>query len=193
MKNFTAILMILWYLKNLPNGKEMEVDTMTVEERINTMNKKIAENKKISEEKEVLKEKEISEMLKEAEKLFGRVKDIIRLGRYCMENNLEFPNGKYHKYDNYRNDFESDGIRHYFGFLGRNRLYNTISEIHVGWENGGFCGDWDVHCDGNELWLQHEKDKTRKKIDDVKIVKQFIKDFEEFERNFYEWFDEKCK
>lgn len=166
---------------------------MTVEERINAMNNKMVEDKKKSEEKEILKEKEIGELMKETEKLFGRVKDIIRLGKYCMDNNLKFPNGKYHEYDNYHNDFESDGIRHYFGFLGRNKFDNKVDEIHIGWENGGFCGNWDVYCDGNELWLQHEKDKTRKKIDDVHIVKRFVKDFEEFERNFYEWFDEMCK
>ena len=166
---------------------------MTVEERINAMNNKIVEDKKKSEEKEALKEKEISELMKEAKKLFSRVKDVIRLGKYCMDNNLEFPNGKYHEYGNYHNDFESDGIRHYFGFLGDIRYNTRTGKVHVGWINGGFCGQWDVHCDGNELWLQHEKDKTRKNVDDVKIVERFIKDFEEFERNFYEWFDEKCK
>lgn len=166
---------------------------MTVEERINAMNNKIAEDKKKSEKKEILKEKEIDKLMKEAEQLFDRVKDIIRLGKYCMNNNISFPSGKYYKCDGYYNDFESDGIRHYFGFVGRNVFKKKKSIIHVGWLNGGFCGEWDVHCDGNKIWLQHKKDKTRRKVDSVEIVKRFIKDFEEFERNFYEWFDEMCK
>lgn len=166
---------------------------MTVEERINAMNKKLNNDKVIKEEKELLKEQAITEAMENASKLFDRVKDVIRLGEYCRENNVEFPNGEYHEYKRYYNDFESDGIRHYFGFIGENGYYSHGGEIHVGWNNGGFCGVWDVHCDGNKLWLQHENNKTNKKdIDSLDVIKCFVKDFEEFEKNFYEWFDRKC-
>lgn len=167
---------------------------MTVEERINAMNKKINNDKVIKAEKELLKEQEIREAMKDVSKLFDRVKDIIKLGVYCRENNIKFPNGEYHKYDSYYNDFESDYIRHYFGFIGENGYCSHGREIHVGWNNGGCCGVWDVHCDGNKLWLQYENDKTNKKeVDSLDVIKRFIKDFEKFEKNFYEWFDKKCK
>lgn len=167
---------------------------MTVEERMNAMNKKIADDKTIAEEKEALKEKELDKAMEDVVKLFDRVKDIIQLAKYCRQNDIKFPNGTYHKYDSYRNDFESDGIRHYFGFIGEDGYCSHGGEIHVGWNNGGFCGVWDVHCNGNEIWLQHEDNKAnKKKVDSIDIVERFIKDFEEFEKNFYEWFDEKCK
>lgn len=167
---------------------------MTVEERINAMNKKINNDKIIKEEKELLEKQAIDNEMKNVSKLFARIKDVIRLGIYCRENNIKFPKGEYHKYyDQAYNDFESDGIRHFFGFIGKDGYCSHGEEIHVGWNNGGFCGEWDVHCDGNKLWLQHEKDKTNKKdVDSLDVIKRFIKDFEEFEKNFYEWFDKKC-
>ena len=166
---------------------------MTVEERINAMNKKIESDKKKENESEQLREKQLDEAMEDVVKLFGRVKDIIRLGVYCINNKIEFPNGKYYEYRQAYNDFESDGIRHYFGFIGEDGYLSHGGEVHVGWNNGGFCGVWDVHCNGNELWLQHEKDKNNKrKIDSIDDIKRFIKDFEKFEKNFYEWFDEMC-
>lgn len=167
---------------------------MIVEERINAMNKKINDDKVIKEEKELLKKQEINNAMEDVSKLFDRVRDIIRLGEYCRNNNIKFPNGEYHRYyELHYNDFESDGIRHYFGFIVENGYCSHGGKIHVGWNNGGFCGVWDVHCDGNKLWLQHENNKSNKKeVDSLAIIKRFIKDFEEFEKNFYEWFDRKC-
>ena len=166
---------------------------MTVEERIHAMNCKLNKDRIIQEEQALLEEREISEALKGVELLFDRVKDIVRLGEYCRENNISYPKGKYHKYESYYNDFESDGVRHIFGFIGEKGYCSHGGEIHVGWMNGGFCGDWDVHCDGNAFWLQHEKYVSHKRdVDSLSVIQRFISDFEVFEKNFYEWFDERC-
>lgn len=168
---------------------------MTVEERIAAMDKKIANDKIVAEQEAARKDEKISAAMKEAEQVFDRVKDIIRLITYCLKNDIKFPNGKYQTYKSGPyNDFASDGIRHYFGYIGENGYYKSGDVIHLGWINGGYCGIWDVHCDGNELWLQNEKDpKLKKPADSVGIIFEFIEDFNKFEKVFYKWFDEACK
>lgn len=169
---------------------------MTVEERMHAMDKKLMRDKKIEEEKAQLEAKERNALEERVKELYPRIKDIIRLGVYCKSHNIKYPNGKYLKNttkDSFFNDFESDGIRHYFGFVGKDGSRSHNAELHVGWINSGFCGPWDVHCDGDRLWLQHEKDENlQKPIDSPETLGQFIKDFEVFEKNFYEWFDETC-
>ena len=166
--------------------------------------KNIIINYKIKKEKEeqlkikAIKEKQ--EMLKkQIRALEPRIKDIIVLGNFCLKNDIKvWQKGiEDAKYEN--KCFETDGIKHQLGFY-RNHfkgypVYRCSEYDYIGFENGGFCGDWDFVTNGKEIFEVHEEKDKMTTIGPHSIIREptvyqmnkFLNDFNKFEKEFFNY------
>ena len=169
---------------------------MTLEERIAKVNEAV--EKKAKEEKEK-NEKEFGEMMSlisQCNEYSERVRDLLKLARYCIEKGIRIPIkgrldtdnfGTAKKYG-YPHEFFAEGICHHVGFIAKDRYAKKPEIIAIGIVNGGCCGVWDFYNTGDDIYSKHEENgsiMSPKKKD----MQQFLKEFESFEKAFYNFID----
>lgn len=156
---------------------------MTVEERMKMIDQKI----KRDEDEEMAKlekyEVEYEEYIQKIKSLQGRIKDILKLANYAMDNGISL---KYHDvlYGNYSNgDFFSNFWSHRLGLK---------DDRHLGYTKGGACGNIDFYTNGDDIY-GYDADEKKQVSPLLNDMKKFIKDFDKFEQAFYEYIDKQCK
>ena len=150
--------------------------------------------------------KELESMLtevKEYHKLMGKIADLqprihklIETANTCLENDIELNmcRKKDHwMFDEYKmGTFVSNSITHKVGFIQGNGIsygYNPKTKIKmVGIVNGGAFGKLDFYTNGIDTFSVHEDTKECTKARNKDMIK-FLKGFDKFEKEFYEYID----
>lgn len=156
---------------------------------------KIASKKKQDEEKRKKEEYE-SQVNNEKEKirqLAPRISNMIDLANACVKNNIEI----YKKAPNHRdrNLFLSDGITHYTGLIAPWRTeFNGKEYKYIGIINGGACGNTDLRVNKNGKafgWRENSTYPQTYSETEPRLVdlKQFLKEFDELEKEFLNFID----
>ena len=147
--------------------------------------KKFAERKREQEEIAGLKE--------EVKALRPRIEELIETANTCLENDIFFdtPNS----YNNEKG-FLADSVTHYVGFIqGQDRrvgFARTRPICFVGIRGGdeGY-GECDFITDGYEMFMIKNEDVTNSYVKEPtkEYLSMFVKQFDTFEKNFYEYVD----
>lgn len=153
--------------------------------------------KKTKIEKEIEIEKKTKEYMNKIKQLQSRIEKIIKIGNLCIENNIEIgQRGDKRTYKD--NCFETEGIKHQLGFY-RNHFqgyptYKCNKYDYIGFQNGGFCGDYDFLTNGKEIIeIKQKRDHLTPPLDNTSIYREptiyqmshFIAEFDNFEKEFY--------
>lgn len=89
-----------------------------------------------------------------------------------------------------RGDFFTDATTHKVGFVPTS--FNNKAIIGVGFQGGGYCGQYDFFTDGSAIF-----DKNRENGHDreasTEHLEKFIEEFPEFERAFYDYIEKVTK
>lgn len=163
---------------------------MTLEERLALIEKMaVKDREKEAEDQEKL-EAATKEELRKVEALTPRINALIVVANKCIEEGVKFPSSseitKYGYGNGYNSyDFHSDSIHHHVGFMDFHRQKRIE---YLGIVEGGFCGVWDFYTNGKSTFLKHEKDGFVKKAE-FKYLRDFLKEFDQFEEAFYKWID----
>ena len=154
---------------------------------------KIRDYKNRMEEKqqeECARKLEMNEFLIEAiKKLEPRIDELLITAHACMENGIEINKyGKswHHMYDEWeRGTFVSNGISHKVGFILDKKIEKIIA---MGIINGGAYGYLDFYTDGHVIF-SYDSDKNKREEPREYDMKRFLKEFDAFEKAFYEYVD----
>lgn len=170
-----------------------------LERRLSIVERKAHIDKVNEEERQRVLKNDTQQAIISIKALEPRISALIEIANKCIEEGIEFPSATetekfgYGKgYNSY--DFFADGINHHVGFMNGKRgfwytgesKYNKIE--YLGIDEGGFCGVWDFYTNGKEIFLKHESEHTVKDAE-LKYIKDFLKEFDEFETAFYKWID----
>ena len=94
---------------------------------------------------------------------------------------VKFPNTNF-TYEN--GDFIADAMTHKIGFIPSSLTSERI--IGVGFEGGGYCGNYDFFTNGLAV-LDRNHDNGRDKPASTEHLEKFIEKFPEFEKAFYDY------
>lgn len=98
---------------------------------------------------------------------------------------VKFPNTNF-TYEN--GDFIADAMTHKIGFIPSSLTSERI--IGVGFEGGGYCGNYDFFTNGLAV-LDRNHDNGRDKPASTEHLEKFIEKFPEFEKAFYDYIERK--
>lgn len=96
---------------------------------------------------------------------------------------VEFPDTNF-TYEN--GDFMTDAMTHKVGFVLNSRINEQI--IGVGFEGGGYCGQYDFYTDGQAIFDKN-RDNRRDREASTEHLEKFINMFPEFEKAFYNYIE----
>lgn len=85
-------------------------------------------------------------------------------------------------------DFFTDAITHKIGFVPTS--FNNKAIIGVGFEGGGYCGQYDFFTDGVAIY-DRNRDNGFSREASTEHLEKFIEKFPEFERAFYDYIERK--
>lgn len=163
-------------------GRRFNVDT-----RLEKLQQHIANEQKQKEEKEKAEKKYNDTLCKKICTLRPRIEKLIELGNAVrVAGKLVHITwlGNY----NAPNVFRAEGIYHRLGFMDQG--YEDDNQIikFIGFDCGGACGKYDFYTNGDEIFDKHEETKAIIHPSSEHMEK-FLKEFDEFEKRFYDWFD----
>ena len=173
---------------------------MTAQERIAMMDKtiKVEEEQKLKDDiaKEIQRQKLITQIIAKGD----RIRALIEVGNNCAQKGM-MPEARMLSDNRVKDTFCTDGIHHEVGFWHEGYRYTkTYSIRYVGFENGGANGVYDFYTDGVDIFEEHE-DANSKYFDErrypkrrqptIEHMQKFLRDFDAFEKMFYEWFDKR--
>lgn len=176
---------------------------MTLNERMNAIEKKAEKIKKENENEKMAAEIKIQKATKDILNMADRIVAVITLANKCLDCGIMLPDCyttvKYGYGDGSRSfDFCADGIYHHVGFMDCKRGCWQKGEIpfnkieYLGVVNGGYNGPYDFYTNGKEVF---SKDNTSiGTISEAKLehMEKFLYEFEVFEDAFYKWLDDWC-
>lgn len=149
------------------------------------------ENERIAKENQ---DREVCELTEEVRALRPRIQRLIETANACTRNDIEidaYSKDLNRSYDSHeRGTFTTNGITHRVGFA-RTWTYGTKNPVvaEMGIDAGGACGDLDFRTDGENVYSLSEKDYRTKSDPLAKHLKQFLRDFNSFETDFYAYVD----
>lgn len=172
-----------------PNGVK------SVDEYRSLIRGKAQADRKAEEVEKARKADECAILKRAIGELAERIQTLITLANACIDEGINLPD-KYVTTDisNWGHcswDFYTDGIYHHVGFVGRRAIRKGDKDKHIdymGIEMGGACGVYDFYTNGVNTFSMHED--TKAKIEPVaKHMKDFLAEFDTFEKAFYKWLD----
>ena len=98
---------------------------------------------------------------------------------------VKFPDTNF-TYEN--GDFIADAMTHKIGFIPSSLTSERI--IGVGFEGGGYCGNYDFFTNGQAV-LDRNHDNGRDKPASTEHLEKFIEKFPEFKKAFYDYIERK--
>ena len=162
---------------------------MTKEELMKMMDKKVENDKlkAIKDAEDIANETE--RLIEQIKELKPRIDDLIELANYAKRNGIEIDHRDVNHEDYEHGTFISNGWSHVVGFI---KAPKDADIIYMGQIAGGACGSWNFATDGEEVFDYHEND-GRKREPSIEHMKHFIKRFQECEKAFHKYIEDKCK
>lgn len=161
---------------------------MNTQERLNNIDsfveKKEAE-KMTKTENESL---EIKRLVDEIKELQPRISDLLIVGNACLVNHIPLKGtgfGCQQSYDTHQ--FITNGWSHLLGFVDKSIAPQKLPFMYLGIQGGGFY-TYDLETDGYIVYVSgHDR------RDKIHVLNRFIKEFDEFEKEFYAYVDRVTK
>lgn len=155
------------------------------------------------------KEEKIAKLVEERDALIegiadyvDRINDLIDVANVALKNGIDINHKGWGGHEGYDTGmFFTNSWSHLLGFVRKTPLYKGVETITaIGIEAGGACGNTDLIIDtfGNVYGESSHRDyKTDKIVHDVvepplKYLQRFHKEFNEFEKSFYDYIAKKC-
>lgn len=160
---------------------------MSIDEIMNMIDRKVGNDKEKERQKEIEIQKRKETVLAKIAELKPRIDDLIKLANYAKDNGINFNNKGWGGHEGYDTGmFYTNTWSHLVGFVHNNPI--TV----LGIDAGGACGNVDFRTNG-EITVGVIEDK--KEIVEPKLwhMEKFIKNFDEFEREFYAYIEKVCK
>lgn len=161
---------------------------MNTQERLNNIDsfaeKKEAE-KMTKTENESL---EIKRLVDEIKELQPRINDLLIVGNACLFNKIPLKGtgfGCQQGYDTHQ--FITNGWSHLLGFVDKSIAPQKLPFMYLGIQGGGFY-TYDLETDGYIVYVS-----GRDRRDKIHVLNRFIKEFDEFEKEFYAYVDRVTK
>lgn len=115
------------------------------------------------------------------------INDLIMVAKAAQEAGIplksEPMNGLY--YEN--GDFFAEAMTHKVGFVQASCTNEKI--IGVGFEGGGYCGNYDFFTDGSTIYDKSRDNEWETREPITKHLEKFIEKFSEFEEAFYDYIE----
>lgn len=137
----------------------------------NYANKREEDKRRKMEEK--LREEE--EMIKQIKALKPRIDDLLLVANSCLSHNIPFENHEWGFLDYKHGHFGADAMTHQLGFS-----IHIGKAIHYLEIRGGGYDHYNLKTDGEIIDVQGEK---------LYVLKRFLNEFDEFEKEFYAYVD----
>ena len=160
---------------------------MDVNEIMNMIDRKVGNDKEKERQKEIETKSRFYAALTKIKGLKPRIDDLIKLANYAKYNGIDFNKrgwGGHERYDT--GMFYTNSWSHLVGFVDKDPI--TL----LGIDAGGACGDVDFRTNG-----EHTFGLNRNTMAIVEPslyhMENFIKKFDEFEREFYAYIEKVCK
>lgn len=122
-----------------------------------------------------------------------RIRDIISLANACEDNGVTIPrdidrkdSGKPYGYEY---EFIAEGIWHHTGLIKTWGEGSKGEYRYLGINNGGACGVYDFWTDGVQSFSVHEDNRSIRREARIVDLRQFIREFPNFEKGFLNWVD----
>ena len=156
---------------------------MNVNEMMSMIDKKVGNDKDKARQKEIETKNRFDIALAKIKELKPRIDDLIKLANYAKDNGIDFNKRGWGGHEGYDTGmFYTNSWSHLVGFVNRNPI--TL----LGIDAGGVCGDVDFRTNG-----EHTFGLNRNTMAIVEPslyrMENFIKKFDEFEREFYAYVD----
>lgn len=152
----------------------MEIDNL--KQRLEAKKNKI-EEEELAREFQVARQHAIA--YDEVMALMPEVKEVFDIVEKIYEMNFEIPGGD--------KGFFSDGVSHKFGFMGGRR--SDGAPVAIGWYNGGWCGKYDIYCNGEDIWASHETIADEYRAVTTREYRDFADCWVKFKERFLNWVD----
>ena len=169
---------------------------LSIEEAERKINNHIEKKRRDEEEKHRKEKEKLENLMKEIENLEPRITQMIAIANLCCSNGIKLRKRKRRCECLYENDcYETDGIHHQLGFypehFGKHPIDGCTHYDYIGYEMGGACGDKDFITDGFTIAsIPNNRNKRLSKGKSKPTIRhcsKFLKDFEKFEKSFYDF------
>ena len=160
---------------------------MNVNEMMNMIDRKVGNDKEKERQKEIETKNRFDTALAKIKELKPRIDDLIKLANYAKDNGIDFNKREWGGHEGYDTGmFYTNSWSHLVGFVNRNPI--TL----LGIDAGGACGDIDFRTNGEHTFGLNRGNNT---IVEPSLyhMENFIKKFDEFEREFYTYIEKVCK
>lgn len=160
---------------------------MNVNEMMNMIDRKVGNDKEKERQKEIETNNRFDTALAKIKELRPRIDDLIKLANYAKDNGIDFNKRGWGGHEGYDTGmFYTNSWSHLVGFVNRDPI--TL----LGIDAGGACGDVDFRTNGEHTFGLNRNTMT---IVEPSLyrMENFIKKFDEFEREFYAYIEKVCK
>lgn len=160
---------------------------MNTLDRLNNIND-FVERKETERKKKIEKENlEMKKLVNQIKELQPRINDLLIVGNACLVNHIPLKGtgfGCKEGYDTHQ--FITNGWSHLLGFVDNSIQPQKLPFRTLGIQGGGCC-HYDLETDGRSVYVSGDR------IDKIYVLKRFIKEFDEFEKEFYAYVDRVTK
>lgn len=161
---------------------------MNTLDRLNNIND-FAERKETERKQKTEKENlEIKKLIKQIKELQPRINDLLITGNACLFNKIPLKGtgfGCKEGYDTHQ--FITNGWSHLLGFVDKSIAPQKLPFRALGIQGGGF-DHYDLETDGRIVYVSGVD-----RISKIYVLNRFIKEFDEFEKEFYAYVDRVTK
>lgn len=160
---------------------------MNVNEMMSMIDKKVGNDKDRARQKEIETKNRFDTALAKIKELKPRIDDLIKLANYAKDNGIDFNKRGWGGHEGYNTGmFYTNSWSHLVGFVNRDLI--TL----LGIDAGGACGDVDFRTNGGHTFGLNRN--TMAIVEpSLYHMENFIKKFDEFEREFYAYIEKVCK
>lgn len=162
---------------------------MTYEERVQNIKNEVAKREREEQEKVAKEKAERQGLINSIKELAPRIEMILKLANECEKNGIHIKDytGYYGNVCEKRPNLISNSIEHFLGLM-----WPEYGEYEfLGFYNGGACGPYDLYTNGKDVYyIKGTPHMPEKKVEPKMYdLKYFLKEFENFEKEFYNYID----
>lgn len=168
--------------------EELKMDINNILNKIENYKAQTAQK---AEQERVTAEHHRTQLLDRIQVMKPDIDNLIKVANAAREAGIsiqvKFPDTNF-TYEN--GDFMADAMTHKIGFIPNSRINEQI--IGVGFEGGGYCGQYDFFTDGSAIFDKNRNNGHNREAS-TEHLEKFIEKFPEFERAFYDYIEKVTK
>lgn len=184
-----------YWANRIPTVQAQEVNTQTKpNSRLESIRAYKTNKDALRQAAELQKQDRTKTLICCIQALKPRIQELLATANACLEGGIEintYGRRHYPDYDSYeKGTFVTNGISHKVGFIENWSSYDHKPHVftEMGIDNGGACGPYDFHTDGDRVYNVHENSKEVC-APSIHDMENFLSRFDTFEESFYSYID----